>query len=449
LKRVLLVYPAPAKASAEFPPLGIGYIASYITSKEQEVIAKTLDFTVEDFTDEGWRKELREFAPETVGISTLTFNFHSAMRIAKLTKEFNPNILVVMGGIHPTVNSEECLGYCDVVVRGEGEQTFLEIIRGETLSKIAGISYRDRTGVHHNPDREQIQNLDALPFPAHHLYKMRLYTVYPGWVISGSRGCPFHCIFCSSARMWGRVIRCRSAKNIVDEAEYLHEVFGICRVTFYDDELNVPKGRLMDICDEIIHRSLNTKVTFECQLRANRQLISPELFRKMKQANFTHILLGVESGSDKVLKSIGKSLTTEEARQAINMARRAGIKWVTGFFMIGNWNETIIDIMKTWIFVLSNRLDIKLSICTPMPGTRLYAMMKKLGYIRADFDWGSFDWATPVARTNMMPRWPLFTLYVVSVFFLHLPTAFARGHRGKLIAANIFRYARDRMRMVR
>jgi radical SAM superfamily enzyme YgiQ (UPF0313 family) len=301
----------------------------------------------------------------------------------------------------------------------------------------------------HNNGRERIQDLDSLPAPPYHLFHMRKYKQFPGWGIMGSRGCPYDCIFCASPKLWGRVIKFRSPKNLVDEIQYLHDEFGIQYIIFQDDAINMSQTRAFEICNEIIRRDLHKKVSFECQTRANRACVSLDLFRKMREANFVHITFGVESGSDKVLKSLQKSLTVNEAREAIKMARQAGIPTVTGFFMVGNWGETIWDVAKTWYFVFSNNVDMVLTVCTPLPGTKFDSLLKRQSYITDEIDWENVNWITPLNRTDKMPRWCIYLLYYLTVLFVHLPSSLLRGRKKKTsdLISNIIGYAYNKARL--
>lgn len=436
--KVLLVSPSYSKPysyskepEADHAPLGIGYIAAYLLQQNPQIEVKVLDFAVDKFSPEQWRQELRDFAPEVVGISVLTLGYSQGMHLARLTKEFSPNTLTVAGGPHATAKPEQCLRYCDFVVRGEGEQTLYEIIQGHELEAIKGISYWKNGEIVHNKPRERIQELDNLPFPAHHLFNMQGYRVFPGWEIIGSRGCPYNCIFCGSPQMWGQIIKFRSPQNMVDEIECLHREFGARHIVFQDDTVNIPQQRAFEICNEIIKRGLHKKVSFESQVRANRACVSLELFQKMKEANFVDISFGVESGSDKVLRALQKSLTVDETRQAIRMARQAGIDTVTGFCMVGNWGETIWDVAKTWYFVFSNKISIKPTICTALPGTELESMLRQHGYMTDEINCDNFSLVTPIARTNKMPKWCISLVYYLTVLFVHLPSSLLWGKKTK------------------
>lgn len=443
MNRVLLVFPPHTRqALAGYQPIGLSYIASYIMHKEPEADVKLIDFAVEEFSANRWTQELRDFEPEIVGISVLTLNYPHAKLIAELTRKFNRSILISMGGVHATANPEDCLNYCDVVVRGEGEETFLEILQEHKWATIKGISYRKEGNSIHNELRPRIKDLDELPFPAYHLFKMERYAAPQGWGIMGARGCPYNCIFCCSPRMWNRIIKFRSANNIVDEIEYLHNKFGIQHINFFDDTINIPQRRAFDICDEIIRRGLNKRVRFECMIRANRQCVSLKLFTKMREANFVQIGVGIESGSQKVLNSIEKSLTPSEAREAVKLAHKSGISQVKGFFMVGNRDEQIRDVLKTWRFVLLNNVQPAFSICTPFPGSNLYQMLKEEGHINGELDWGNFNQSTPLLRTNKMSRLSIFTVYIFSIL-LQLVFSFTRGKNARHTVSRIVAYAWD------
>jgi radical SAM superfamily enzyme YgiQ (UPF0313 family) len=442
--RVLLVFPPYIRQAASgSQPVGISYIASYVLNKWPRLDLKLIDYAVEKFSPKLYQRALRDFNPEIVGISVLTLNYSGGRLVARLTKDFNPAILTVMGGVHASVRAEECLEHCDIVVRGEGEEAFNEIIQNNVLGTIRGISYQKDGKVVHNEAREPLNNLDTLPFPAHHLFDMEKYRSFLGCGVMGSRGCPYKCIFCCSPQTWGN-IRARSTQNIVDEVELLNSKFGIQRVTFFDDTLNIPQRRAIELCDEIVNRGLHRKMSFICQIRANRQFISLELFRKMKEANFVRVDLGIESGSERVLKIIGKSLTLDEAKQAIRMARKAGIDRVIGYFMVGNWGETVLDIFKTWGFILSVNIEPAFSICTPFPGTEFYQRMKENGYIADERDWANFNAASPVARTDKMSKLSIFVVYILSIL-LQLAFAFIRGGRPLHTLSKMITYAVDKI----
>jgi radical SAM superfamily enzyme YgiQ (UPF0313 family) len=423
--------------------LGISYLASYIASHDSELQVKLIDYDITQYSAEIWRQELLTYKPDIVGISILVLNAANGMQLARMAKQENPDIITVLGGGHASIFPHECLQYSDIVVRGEGEKTFLEIIQSMDLASIKGISYlRDGKFVD-NPPRERISNLDELPFPLLDSFDMERYlegglksgpTLGSGGALRagtvlGSRGCPYGCTFCASQQFWGRAIKFRSVKNIVDEIELLQAKYDLSRINFQDDTINIPQNRAVEICDEIIKRGLNTKLQFYSLIRANKNCVSPELFQKMKAANFIQVSLGIESASPKVLKAMQKDLTPVEVRRAIKMARKAKIPSITGNFMVGNWDESLLDVLKTWYFVLVNNIEPLFWICTPYPGTEFSRRLMAAGYLDSGYSWlsdfkpGTY---TPLSRTNKLSKISITIVYFNSVL-LQLVLMLFRG----------------------
>ena len=192
------------------------------------LIVKLSNFSYDDF-----KNELSKRKPDIVGMTSTTLTYKSALRIAKIAKEVHPDCFTVLGGSHVTFWDEEALNECpplDVVVRKEGENTFLELsttVRsGKKIHDILGITIRKDGKIVKNPDSPYIEDLDSLPFPAHHLWPLDgLRKVEDVFYLTTTRGCIYWCEFCSAVRMFGRRYRMRSIKNVVDEMEYLHKTY--------------------------------------------------------------------------------------------------------------------------------------------------------------------------------------------------------------------------------
>lgn len=421
MKVLLVIPPLIEKALVNTPPLGLAYLASYLLKYNRGIEVKIIDFELEDFSEQIW-KELERFNPDLVGIGLNTLHYPKAVEIANIVKTYSSTIKVVMGGPHATTRPEDCLAFCDIVVRGEGEITFNEIVQGKDLSTITGLSYKTHGKIYHNPPREPIENLDNLPFPAYHLLKMRKYSTYRRGVliaIIGSRGCPFNCTFCFSPVMWGRRIRMRSPENIVNEIEYLVTNYKPTTIAFADDDLNIPLKRAIQISEEIVKRNLQKKICFTCQLRANRQFISEELFDKLKQANIRSVAFGIESGSVSVLKSMRKSISIREIKNAIKLSQKYGME-TNGLFMIGNWNESFLDVLKTFWLIMTTKVIPTFSICTPFPGTDFYKTLKNSGLISNDLDWSKATTTFPLTKTNRMTKKQIYFLFKLLTLFFAL-----------------------------
>ena len=202
-----------------------------------------------------------------VGISVLTVEVPAALKISKICKTYNPQMPVVWGGLHPTFLPEQVLRYgpVDIVVKGEGEMTFLEICntlrnKETDLSGIAGISYQNDGKVFHNEPRTLIEDIDSIPFPATHLI---LYPESFNYKSMGSmivsRGCPWRCTFCSSRLFWEKKLRMRSPQNIIDEIKVLKERYNSNYIMFWDDSFSVHKKVVTKYCKGLVDAKLNIR----------------------------------------------------------------------------------------------------------------------------------------------------------------------------------------------
>jgi len=222
-------------------PLGLAYLASVLDEEGHEV--KIIDAPTLNYDWGNLRKEIRGFKPDIVGITSTTSTIYDAYKVAKLVKEYNSRIKVVIGGPHVSFTPEETLKECssiDIVVRGEGEEAMKELANsfemGLPLEEIRGITFRDDE-ILQTENRPFIENLDELPFPAYSLLPMDKYKAGKKQFanIITSRGCPFSCIFCSSSQLCGKRWRARSPENVIEELEMLEEEYNIQEVEVLDD----------------------------------------------------------------------------------------------------------------------------------------------------------------------------------------------------------------------
>ena len=312
------------------PPLGMSYIAAVLEENGYDV--SIIDATALDYDFDQLANRVKKENPDIVSITALTPTIGRALESAQVVKEVLPDTTVILGGYHPTFNVKETLNdeNVDLVIRGEGEYTMLELVqtleKGENISNVKGIAYEE---INENgekllvltPEREPICNLDELPFPALHLlpmdhYKLLNMDTHMSTMIT-SRGCPIQCSFCSSAAMHGRKIRRRSIENIVDEMEHLVYDYGIETIAFMDDTFTVNKKRVRDLCEEIMRRNL--KVFWGCTSRVDT--LNEELLQKMKDSGCIAIFMGVESADQQQLDRMGKNTNITKIENAFRMAR--------------------------------------------------------------------------------------------------------------------------------
>jgi len=380
---VSLVYPffrpKPDKSIFRFPPLGLGYIVSYL--RQHGISTSLVDCTF--LTEKEAVERVRKSKPKIVGIYSMFSMKASALRMAKLLRDHCE--MLVAGGPLPTLCAEDFLGNFDVVGVGEGEATVLELaeaIEGRrSLSTVKGIVYKNHEGndthVIRTPIREAIQDLDRLPFPARDQFNNEAYKQHHekrfGYTTSSvitSRGCPFQCDFCSRA-VFGQEFRTRSAVNIVDEMESV-KTLGYERIMFSDDCFTFDKRRLLSICNEIVRRRLD--ISWECLSRVDT--INRETALAMRKAGCVRVFFGLESGNDAVLALMNKQTTTREARRAVLTAKAAGIQ-VGAFFIVGYPGETDNTVLDTLRFASSLPLDyLSFSVPYPIPGTPLYERVR-------------------------------------------------------------------------
>jgi anaerobic magnesium-protoporphyrin IX monomethyl ester cyclase len=405
--KVALVNPPAMKGVFHhhpYLPIGLAYLAAVLAEKGNEVLV--LDCLASDTDQDTLKRNLASFNPNVIGISSMTPTVPSTMLAAKGAKEACPNATVVLGGPHATFMDKEILSQesaVDVIVRGEGEQTLLElsqkITSQESLKDVEGITFRKGVQILQNPTRPYIQNLDDLPYPAYNHFPLNKYRVFGKlfFPVITSRGCPFQCSFCTTSRILGKY-RERSPKNIGIELEQLKDEYNAESFTFYDDTLTLNKKRIFAICDEIQNRKID--IPWDCQTRVDQ--ISEEILAKMKATNCQQLFLGAESGCQDVLDAVKKNTTIEQNEKAIKMAKKAGL-FVAISIIIGYPNETAEMRQQTFDFIRrAEPDDVYLCIATPYPGTDLRVLIEKMG-LKMSNDWERYDTTTPVFENPLLP----------------------------------------------
>jgi anaerobic magnesium-protoporphyrin IX monomethyl ester cyclase len=412
------------------PHLGLAYLAAVSQQRGDEV--RVYDADVEH---QSLREFVRAFQPDLVGITANTPQVRQAWRTAAAVKA-TADVPVVLGGPHVSVESED-LDFeslqqpaVDLIVRGEGEATWLEISErleawkrdqedGSTgrlfdpardlWTGVLGISYRTTNGtLHRNAQRPPIADLDTLPWPAYDLFKMERYTsLQPAtdrvdgarsFSLMTSRGCPYRCSFCSQSIMpvkW----RARSAENVLAEWRHLVRDRGAQEIGVLDDSANIRMNRLEELSDLLIANGLNhVPWIFVNGIRAN--LASKELLVKMKAAGLLRTAFGVETGDPDMLVTIDKRIDHDTIRQAFKNAKEAGIETI-GFFIIGLPGDTRESMQRTIDFAIElDPLIANFSMMTPYPGTRVYEIVKEQGRLLLE-DWEDYVFFEQKARYEM------------------------------------------------
>ncbi len=316
---------------------------------------------------------------------TSTAGFKSDAKLAEAIKAANSAIKIAFVGPHVTVQPEQSLKASpaiDFVVRREFDYPVAEFAWGKKLAEIAGISFRKDGRIVHNPDRPQIEDLDALPF-AVDVYKRDLditrynipYLKHPFVAFYTSRGCPALCTFCLWPQtMSGHPWRTRGIHNVVEEVKRCLEYFPQAKEIFFDDDtFPWAKDRTIEICKAF----KPLKFTWSCNSRVTAGY---ETLKAMKEAGCRLLIVGFESGDPEVLKNIKKGATVEQAREFMKNCKKLGLV-VHGDFQVGHPGETPETIERTIQFAME--LDpetIQVSMSHPYPGTEFDAYLKKHNY---------------------------------------------------------------------
>lgn len=367
------------------PPLGIAYLAAVL--ERENVPVQVVDAAVEDLSAETLIERMRAAPPRILGLSSTTNFFCNARDLAEKAKAALPDMTILLGGPHATMNSEEILKhpYFDCVCIGEGEETLPELVRAldgkGALDDVRGIAFRRNGQIIRTPPRPYITDMDSLPLPARHLLPLHKYIPQPNdgpylpkTSMITSRGCPYHCIFCDHGA-FDRGYRSSSAKRIVDEMEQLVTKYGIRDIAFVDSLFMISRQRVDGIVDELLRRRL--PVHWTCTIRAN--VANRETLARMKEAGCWRVRIGIEAGNEDVLKLIRKQVTREEVREAVQIAHDLGLH-PKAFFILGHISETRERILESIEFAKSLPLtDITVQINTPMPGTEQWPLIEQYG----------------------------------------------------------------------
>jgi len=386
MTRILLIYPyfnPPQKKSIfRFPPLGVCYVASSLKEAGYEV--EILDCTFMK-REEAFSQAVKAGA-DIVGIYSMVTMREECIKFARLLREHSS--LLVAGGPLASCDPLAFMDDFDVVVRGEGERTMVDITRtfenDHDFGSISGIVYkRNEANINKSDsivftsEREHIKDLALISFPARDLIDNENYIRYSKTrygnavtTIITTRGCPFSCEFCSSA-VFGISYRERSVTNVIDEVEQALS-FGYDRIHFADDVFTLKKERIKRFCEEIKKRNL--KFRWECLGRVDS--IDSDMAKDMKDAGCERIFFGIESGDDPVLLLMNKKITVDKARCAVRSAHAAGL--LTGaFFILCYPGENDDTVLRTIKFATSLPLDyLSFTAPYPIPGTALYERVK-------------------------------------------------------------------------
>jgi len=401
--RVLLINPNYPKAymygpqaSIVFPPLGLEYIAAYIKDIADVHI---LDSRLKTVNLKVIEKKIEQFQPDYVGIScNYSSQIYIALRIAGIAKTYGSR--TVVGGWHPTLVPGETLEShsVDIIVRGEGEITFRELIQNNSPIRISGLSYKQDGKQIHNPDRE-LMNLKHIRSPLHHIRSAKANYNFFGLSVDcleTSRGCPYSCNFCSIHYFYKNTYRKRKIQDIIKELHSCEINNRVSIIYFIDDNFLGNQKFVVELCNAIIQNGINKY--FMAQVRVDTIVNHPEVLKKMADAGFIYLFLGLESFSDQTLEKLNKRIKFKEIKSALRILHDLGYIIQGNIILGANIEDTKQDLETT--IEIAKTLDIDLptfSLLTPFPGTKLMEQVLKEDLLLTR-DWRDFNWSVPVIK---------------------------------------------------
>lgn len=374
-----------------FPSLPLLGLAAW--TRQNGYTVDYLDMHAQNLLPEEGEQYVRDFDPDIVALTAKTLGWPAVIEIAQMVRAAKPSALIVVGGPHLSLYAEESLTWdCfDLAVTGDGEEIFLEICRRwdeghniEDLDGIPGTCYRAPSGETSVYAADPVpRDIDKYPMSAWDLVNLNDYhcltLLRPFATMVTTRGCPWHCGYCS--QVYSDRLRFRDPELVVDEMEYLVKNHGVKEIVMFDETFTIGKKRMRKFSEEILRRDLKVKFN----IRARVDTVDRDVLRWLRKAGLRSIHMGVEAGTDRVLKIMNKEITREQTEKAFRIAREEGID-TRGYFMIGYYDATPQDIEETINFASGIGLDwASFSVATALPGTDLYRVAQERGYVNGDF----------------------------------------------------------------
>jgi anaerobic magnesium-protoporphyrin IX monomethyl ester cyclase len=400
------------------PPSSLLILAAYIERELPGIDIEIVDCQADRLDWKGLEKYIESADPSMVLTSGFTTNVYSCARTCEIAKTVNEDITTIVGGIHFSFTPEESLqNYpeIDYIVRGEGEQTVVELIKTlqnkGKISDVQGISYRKNKNIIQNPARPLIENLDTLPYPAYHLVEKNLkryhFTMMAGrntqyMILEGARGCEHQCSFCTQWKHWGSRWRTKSAKRIANEIEFLHDTYGGVFLWFADDHMRL-SSRGKQLYEELRQKPCKDDVMLFFQARIDDIAQHPDLIEKLRDVGTYWILCGVETNSQEMLNEYKKGIKIQDAYQAMKILKQKDI-FSQAMFVIGGRKDSHESIERLRQYSNDLYPDIAIyTALTPFPGTMYYETAKKNGWIE-DTNYTNYDMAHAIMPTETLTR---------------------------------------------
>ena len=364
---------------------------------------------------------LNDFKPDVVGFTAMSFQYQTALSLARLTREFSDKIKIIIGGYHVTADSEHMIQsddmkYFDFLINGEGEIPFNELMKamsnGQDYSKVPGISYKWNGEVIHNPRPEKLMDPENIKIPMRsaRMFNKGFHILgMPADVIETSRGCVYTCNFCSIRNMYGKSFRKFSIERIIADLKDAKK-HGTKAIFITDDNITIDGKRLIALSNEITRAKLD--MIFAVQASVRGFIKNPELAPAMAKAGTKIVFLGIENASDDNLEFMHKSnqLTTADTAIVVKQLKANGIL-VVGGFIFGNPDDKEEDLLRNFRYAKKLGVDIQLfNIMTPHLKTELREDLLKEGLITNEHDYTKYNHYASNIKTRYLSSEELFNI---------------------------------------
>ena len=412
--RILLLHPnyhsGGAEIAGNWPPAWVAYLTGYLKADGYTDV-HFVDAMTHHLDDEVVRARIAELKPDIVGCTAITPAIYKAQRLLEIAKEVNPAIVTVLGGIHGTFMYPQVLKeapWIDAVVRGEGEQVFLNFVHAvddgswaRDRGCVRGVAYLDGDGVVANAAEPSIKDLDRI-VPDWSILEWDKYIYIPMGrrvaIPNFARGCPFTCSFCSQWKFW-RDYRIRDPKKVVDEIETLVREHDVGFFILADEEPTIHRKKFIEFCEELIKRDL--PVLWGINTRVTDILRDEKLLPMFRKAGLIHVSLGTEAAAQMQLDRFNKETTIDQNKKAIRLLREAGIV-TEAQFIVGLENETAETLEETYRMARDWNPDMaNWAMYTPWPFSDLF---QELGEKVEVFDFEKYNFVTPIMKPDAMDR---------------------------------------------
>jgi anaerobic magnesium-protoporphyrin IX monomethyl ester cyclase len=413
--RVLLMHPnyhsGGAEIAGNWPPAWVAYLTGYLKDGGYTDVT-FVDAMTHHLTEDQVRARIQEVQPDVIGCTAITPAIYKAERLLQIAREVKPDVVTVLGGIHGTFMYPQVLKeapWIDAIVRGEGEQVFLNLVRAvddgsfaRDRSAVRGIAYADADGrVVATPAEPTLEDLDRvapdwsiLDWDKYIYIPMNRRVAIPNF----ARGCPFTCSFCSQWKFW-RDYRVRDPIKVVDEIENLVRHHDVGFFILADEEPTIHRKKFVQFCEELIRRDL--PVLWGINTRVTDILRDEKLLPMFRRAGLIHVSLGTEAAAQLKLDRFNKETTIAQNKKAIRLLKDAGIV-TEAQFIVGLENETAETLEETYRMARDWNPDMaNWAMYTPWPFSDLF---QELGDKVEVFDFEKYNFVTPIMKPDAMDR---------------------------------------------